>query len=510
MHILIMPTCQCGETAAEEEGNRSPENGKRPSEVHTENQRRTTMTSLDPLDFKIPSLGPRKIASPYKASRYTTDDQRTLYHTSIDGDSETAAPNSEAMLGFERAGPRKRIYFDSSKMRCGIVTCGGLCPGLNDVIRAIVMQLHYCYNVKTVYGFQYGFEGLIPRCGHESMMLTPDSVTKIHLQGGTILGSSRGPQSAEEMVDALERLNIQSLICIGGDGTFRGALTICEEIAKRNLKIGIIAVPKTIDNDILFTSRTFGFETSYSVACEAILGAHVEASGAYNGIGLIKLMGRHAGFIATHATLASREANYVLVPEIDFELGGEKGFLPHLYRRLEKKHHAVVVVAEGAGQHLMEDTSNANKETDQSGNARFSDIGVFLKDKISKYLKLMDMQFTLKYIDPSYLIRSSPATPNDALFAGILGQMAAHAAMAGKTSMFVGFWNDHFTHVPLSAAVSGGKRLDPNGNFWQRVIECTGQPRTMMNGLEADEDVEAEPFSKESETPANKEQPCAV
>lgn len=443
------------------------------------------------LDFTVQELGPRRVESPYTVRRYVDDRERTVYDTIVPAvDAAGKAEARSEPLGFELAGPRQQIYFDPTKTRCGIVTCGGLCPGLNDVVRAISLQLRYCYGVKMVYGFRYGFEGLIPRYGHEVVMLDPDSVSHIHQYGGTILASSRGPQDPGEMVDALERLNIQVLFCIGGDGTFRGALAINEEIQRRGLKIGVVAVPKTIDNDVPFTARTFGFETAYAIAAEAIKGAHVEATGAYNGVGLLKLMGRHAGFIAAHAALANRDANFVLLPEVDFELGGGNGFLAHLYRRLRARHHAVVVVAEGAGQHLFEEEDSSG--SDPSGNARFKDIGILLRERISEYLRLMDLPFTLKYIDPSYLIRSAPAAPGDSLFAGILGQMAAHAAMAGKTSVFVGYWNNQFTHVPIAAAVSSTKRLDPYGNFWQSVVECTGQPRSMVNDGESCSDVEDE------------------
>jgi len=448
-------------------------------------------------DFSVQTLGPRKVASPYKTRCYVSDDKRTLYKTTVHtGDGAGPPDRCGEPLGFELAGPRERIYFDSTKTRCGIVTCGGLCPGLNDVVRAIALGLHYCYGVRIIYGFRYGFAGLVPRCGHEAIMLDPKTVSSIHQHGGSILASSRGHQDPEEMVDALERLNIQVLFCIGGDGTFRGALGLCREIEKRNLKIGIVAVPKTIDNDIHFTTRTFGFETAYSIAAEAIRGAHVEATGAPNGIGLVKLMGRHAGFIAAHAVLANRDANFVLIPEVDFELGGANGLLTHLFRRLKSRGHAVIVVAEGAAQHLFDDDSAASSATDPSGNKKLRDIGALLRDRISEYFKLMEVPLSLKYIDPSYLIRSAPATASDALFAGILGQMATHAAMAGKTAMAVGYWNNQFTHIPIAAA-SGAKGLDPNGNFWQSVVECTGQPRSMINGTEATDDA-VEPLLEDS------------
>ncbi len=440
------------------------------------------MSDPDSYDFTIQDLGPRRVVSPYKARRYVTDEERTLFQTTVRY-SDASSPQNGIIPspGFELAGPREKTYFDPAKTRCGIVTCGGLCPGLNDVIRAIVLQLYHHYGVRLIYGFRYGFEGLVPRYGHDVLMFDPKSVSHIHQRGGSILASSRGAQSREEMVDALERLNIQVLFCIGGDGTFRGGLDLTREIRDRNLKISVIAVPKTIDNDISFTARTFGFETAYSVAADAIRGAHVEATGAANGIGLVKLMGRHAGFIAAHAALANGDVNFVLVPEVDFELGGANGFLTHLYRRLQTRGHAVIVVAEGAGQNLFDETSEESSGTDPSGNVRLEDIGVLLRDRIDEYLSLMGASFTLKYIDPSYLIRSAPATASDSLFAGILGQMAVHAAMAGKTSLFVGYWNNKFTHVPIAAAVSKPKRLDPEGNFWQSVVECTGQPQRMVN-----------------------------
>ncbi len=437
-------------------------------------------------DFSVARLGPRKVASPYRASSFVTDDELILHHTRVQCATAEATSENSRADAFELAGPREHIYFDPPKTRCGIVTCGGLCPGLNNVIRSIVLQLHYSYGVRLIHGFRYGFEGLVPRFGHQTLELNPASVAHIHEQGGSVLASSRGPQDPEEMVDALERMNIQVLFCIGGDGTFRGAMAICEEIKRRKLNISVIAVPKTIDNDIPFTARTFGFETAYSIAADAIRGAHVEALGTPNGIGLVKLMGRHAGFIAAHAVLANRDANFVLVPEVEFDLVGANGFLTHLLRRLQARGHAVVVVAEGAAQNLFD----RSDETDASGNARLHDIGLLLKERISEYLKLMKIPFSLKYIDPSYLIRSAPATASDALFAGTLGQMAAHAAMAGKTGMFVGYWNDQFTHVPLAAAVTASKQLDPTGNFWQSVLESTGQPRCMRNGSDCEHDID--------------------
>jgi 6-phosphofructokinase 1 len=334
------------------------------------------------------------------------------------------------------------------------------------------LSLFYHYGVRTVFGFRYGFEGLTYKHGHAPLELTAKVVEDIHQQGGTILGSSRGPQDVSEMVDTLERMNVGILFAIGGDGTLRGAQAIAEEIRQRNLKIGVIGIPKTIDNDISFVQRSFGFVTAVSEATTAIYAAHAEAEGARNGIGLVKLMGRHAGFIAAHATLANSDVNFCLVPEVSFSL---EGFLTALSARLQARQHAVVVAAEGAGQDLMETPG----ERDASGNIRLGDIGLFLKEQINDYFTKSNTDVSLKYIDPSYTIRSMPAIPADSAFCLMLGHNAVHAGMAGRTNMLVGYWKEELTHVPISVAVSKRKQIDPMDKLWTGVLSSTGQPREM-------------------------------
>ena len=253
-------------------------------------------------------------------------------------------------LCFELAGPREKIFFDPSKLRCCLVTCGGLCPGLNDIIRSIVFELHYGYGVKNIYGIRYGLEGFIPKYGHELINLTPESVSNINKRGGSVLGSSRGPQDIEEIVDCLDRMNIGILFMIGGDGTLMAATRLFDAIFERNLKISVVGVPKTIDYDIYLVSRSFGFDTAVDVATQAIMAAHNEAEGYPHGIGLIKLMGRHSGFIAATAVLAQQDVNFVLTPEVDFDLEGPNGLLSAIERRLADRGHTVIVAAEGAGQ----------------------------------------------------------------------------------------------------------------------------------------------------------------
>ncbi len=427
----------------------------------------------DSLDFTIQRLGESKVDSPLKGIRFTEESSRISYYTNVD-DLRRLAGEGKEFPSFEMAGPRKMIFHDPSRLACGIVTCGGLCPGLNDVIRSIVMSLYYHYGVRNVVGFRYGYEGLIRPMRHEPMLLTPDSVSRINEMGGSILGSSRGPQDPGAMVDTLQELGIGILFTIGGDGTLKGARRIAEGALRRDLRIGVIGIPKTIDNDIAYVQTTFGFETAVSEARRATYAANSEAEAAHNGIGLVKLMGRDSGFIASFTVLVDSQVNFCLIPEVPFSLAK---FLSALTDRLKRRGHALIVVAEGAGQDLLPSSA----EHDASGNIKFGDVGIFLRDAIKQHFERYKIEATIKYIDPSYTIRSVPANPHDSAFCLLLGQSAVHAGMAGRTNMVVGFWNHQFTHVPISLATSGRKKVDPNGPLWSAVLASTGQPADMLS-----------------------------
>ena len=373
---------------------------------------------------------------------------------------------------FEKAGPRQKIFFDPRKTRAAIVTCGGLCPGLNNVIRSAFLELHHNYGAREVLGIRHGFQGLTFKA-EPPLVLTPEGVDHIHRDGGTILSSSRGQQEIGEMVDFLVQRGIDILLCVGGDGTQKGSHAIAEEIARRRLPISVVGVPKTIDNDIQFVRQTFGYYTAIESARAILDGAHNESKGAPNGIGLVKLMGRDSGFIAAGAAVASQEVNFVLVPEVPLRLDGPKGFLAALHRRMVERHHAVIVVAEGAGQDLL----GQENGTDKSGNRKKADIGVFLRDRISAYFKEKGTEANLKYIDPSYIIRSVPANSQDARLCDGYARNAVHAAMAGKTDLIIGDWYSVFVHVPIPAAVAGRKKVDPESDLWHAVISATGQPQ---------------------------------
>ncbi len=437
----------------------------------------------------IDNLGPAKINSPLLGftahgpaeatpwDSFTDDESRVLVDVSTKVLAQILAEGREPD-SFEEAGARRNIYFDPSKVRAAILTAGGLCPGLNDVIRALVMTLYYRYGVRNISGVKYGYQGLSPAYGHELVPLDARAVSHIHEFGGTVLGSSRGGMASEDMVDSLERLNINVLFCIGGDGTLKGAHAIAEEVKKRGLKLAVVGIPKTIDNDIGLVARSFGFETAVAIASTVIRSAHTEAVGAPYGVGLVKLMGRDSGFIAATAALAQSDANYVLIPEIDFDLEGPGGLLAHLEKRLDNRGHAVIVVAEGAGQKFFQ---NADQTKDASGNILHKDIGTYLAEAIKTYFKERKKELNLKYIDPSYIIRSAPANASDQVYCSFLGQKAVHAAMAGKTDLLIGLWNDHFVHVPIALAIRQRKKIDPHGVLWSSVLEGTGQPSLANN-----------------------------
>lgn len=436
--------------------------------------------SIHAHDLVVKTLGPCQVDSPLApllAQRPSTLDtvaegDRVLFDDTV---AMALARHCQPgdLPGFEPAGPRKKIYFEPVKTRAGIVTCGGLCPGFNNVIRGLVMELYHRYGVRKIYGFRDGFEGFVARHGHDVLELTPEMVSPIHQHGGTFLGTSRGEQDSGEIVDCLQRMKINILFLIGGDGTIRGGLEIVRIIEGRGAKIAVVGVPKTIDNDILFIDHSFGFQSACSEATHAIRAAHVEARSAPNGIGLVKLMGRHSGFITCYASLAQSDANFVLIPEVPFKLEGERGLLALLRERLVRRGHAVIVVAEGAGQELVQ---AGEPQYDKSGNIKLGDIGAFLKKQITEFFKEQRIDINLKYIDPSYMIRSVPAHAFDSVYCTRLAHNAVHAAMSGRTEMLIGRWHGRFVHIPMPLSILRRNQIDPHGDLWLSVLESTGQP----------------------------------
>ena len=440
---------------------------------------------METHDFTIDTLGEAKIPTPVKMSDvngdgfadYVSDDDRILYSidTVKDENGNWIPKNSDTV---ELAGPRKLIYFNPAHVHAAICTCGGICPGLNNVIRAIVRCLWYRYGVRRITGIKFGYQGLLPTSMEPPIILNPDVVDEIQEKGGTILGSARGGGNrVGDIVDTLERMNVNIFFTIGGDGTLKGAQAIADEITRRGLKISVVGVPKTIDNDLAYIQTSFGFDTAVSMAVGVVRCAHVEAKNAINGIGLVKVMGRESGFIAAHTSLAQSDVNFCLIPESPFDLYGENGLLKKLEKRIHDRGHAVILVAEGAGQELLPKTG----QTDASGNVRYNDIGLFLKTEIEKYFKEQNTVVNVKYIDPSYIIRSAPADSFDSIYCARLGANAVHAAMAGKTGVLTSMLNDRFINLPIRLAVSSRSKVNPESALWRDVLENTRQPVSMKN-----------------------------
>jgi 6-phosphofructokinase 1 len=406
-----------------------------------------------------PTLGQPRFES--KRSHTINDDVRVPERIEIGAD-----PG----LQFEVAGPRAKLFFDAKKTRAGIVTCGGLCPGINNVIRSIFLELYYGYGVRDVLGFRGGYSGLDPKCGGEPATITPEFVDGIHQKGGTILGSSRGPVDIARAVDNLIAREVNILFTVGGDGTQRGANDLYQEARRRGHALSVVGVPKTIDNDVGFVSRTFGFFSAVEEAARVLDCAHTEARSVPGGIGLVKLMGRHAGFVTAGAVVASQDVNFALIPEVPFKL---ERFLAGLKQRMLKKSHAVIAVAEGVGQDLLKTDTTAR---DASGNVKLKDIGLFLREKIESFFKAEKIPVVIRYFDPSYQVRSRPANGEDALLCDLFARHAVHAAMAGKTGIVIGFLHERFIHVPIELLATHTKRLDPASGWWRSVLAATGQP----------------------------------
>jgi 6-phosphofructokinase 1 len=433
--------------------------------------------SIGARDLAVRRLGEPRVASPMarllrgraSSPHYVSESDRVLLDDTVNMAVARGVP-AGGLPSLEPGGPRELIFFDPAGLRVGIVTCGGLCPGLNNVIRGLVLELAENYGVTDILGFRNGYQGLVRGC--EPLVLTPALVADIHNRGGTILGTSRGGQDTGEIVATLERLGVSVLFVLGGDGTLRGAEEIADAAAARGAALAVIGVPKTIDNDIPYIDHSFGFQTAFARAADSIRAAHTEASSTPNGVSLVKLMGRHSGFIACYAALANHDADCVLIPEVPVRLDGAAGFLAFVRRRVQRHGHAVIVVAEGAGQDLT--VSDGGR--DASGNLRLADIGPLLRERIRADFAAAGTDLSLRYVDPGYAIRSVPANAYDAVFCLRLAQAAVHAAMAGRTAMVVGRWHGRFVHLPIALATGSRNQVDPDGDLWMSVLEATGQP----------------------------------
>ena len=431
------------------------------------------LNNPDGFNFGIEQLGEARYDNPSSKEVFVADGERIIFSSQLKN-LKRQLETCEDLPAFEKAGARRKIFHNPAKTKAAIITCGGLCPGLNNVIKGLVNVLEQDYGVNEIFGIRYGYKGLTEASAHEPINLNSSVVDQIHKQGGTILGSSRGNQDPEKMVDTLQSKGINLLFCIGGDGTLKGARAIAESATNRKADISVVGVPKTIDNDLGFVEKTFGFETSVQVASEIITSAHHEAEGAEHGIGIVKLMGRDSGFITATASLANSVVDVCLIPETPFNISGSDGICNDLEKKLQRNNHAVIVVAEGAGQDLFQ---NKEKKQDASGNILKDDIGELLKKEITKYFKDKNIPISIKYLDPSYHIRSVAANASDAVLCHLLAEYAVHAGMSGKTNLVIGYWNNFFTHVPIELATKERRMVDLDGALWRGVVSATSQDR---------------------------------
>ena len=425
------------------------------------------------FNFEVEQLGEPQHTNPSSKEVFVEEGERIIFSSQLKN-LKRQLETCDKLPAFEKAGARRKIFHNPATTKAAIITCGGLCPGLNNVIKGLVNVLEQDYGVDEILGIRYGYKGLTESSQHKPIKLNSSIVDQIHKQGGTILGSSRGNQDPDKMVETLQAKGINLLFCIGGDGTLKGARAIAEAATKRDAKISVVGVPKTIDNDLGFVEKTFGFETSVQVAAEIITSAHHEAEGAENGIGIVKLMGRDSGFITATASLANSVVDVCLIPETPFEISGPEGICNDLEEKLERNHHAVIVVAEGAGQELFQ---NSETRQDASGNILKDDIGELLRQEITSHFKGKGIPISIKYLDPSYHIRSVAANASDAVFCHLLAEYAVHAGMSGKTNVVIGYWNNFFTHVPIKLATKERRMVELDSALWRGVVSATRQDK---------------------------------
>jgi len=298
-------------------------------------------------------------------------------------------PPPTRLLSYLRAGPRKTTYHDPHQSCAAIVTCGGLCPGMNDVICSLTNTLKVTYQVPRVLGIRGGWWGFHKQENLPPMELDAAKVDGVQHVGGTMLGSSRGGFDADKVLQACVAWQVNLLFVIGGDGTHRGALAVADLAQALKIPMSVVGIPKTIDNDIGIIDRSFGFESAVAEAKVAIKSAKVEASCAPNGIGVVKLMGRDSGYIAAHSTISSHgDVDLLLIPElkIDFDVDSSTNIFNHLHNTLLNKGHAVVVLSEGAGaEHLLQETTRNSKTSADGTQPKLPPIGIYMKKRIQDY-----------------------------------------------------------------------------------------------------------------------------
>ncbi len=325
-------------------------------------------------------------------------------------------------------------------LRVGVLTGGGDCPGLNAVIRAVTKSLIVQYGAEVV-GFEDGFEGLV----EERMRpLTYKDVSGILTRGGTILGTSnkanpfqyfkRGSADVSaQVVKMCRTIGIDSLIAIGGDGT----MSIAHQFQEAGLNV--VGVPKTIDNDLVGTNRTFGFDTAVSIATEAIDRLHTTAQ-SHNRVMIIETMGRYAGWIALYAGVAGG-ADIILIPELEYDL--DEVIRVCQERESSGQSFTIIAIAEGArakgGQMKVSEVID-----DSPDPVRLGGISKVLEQQLERRIRSEVRTSILGHIQ-----RGGTPTAYDRNLATVYGSYAASMVADGQYGRMVALQRSRLTSVPL-------------------------------------------------------------
>lgn len=405
---------------------------------------------------------------------FLNPDELVMGHIILN-DSKAGSRRQEIANGCVRANACEKIWWDPADVRAAIVTCGGLCPGLNSIIREVTMCLWHQYGVRHITGIQFGYNGLSNPELYAPKHLGPKAVREIHMKGGSVLKAGRGGLEAERICDNLEKMGVNMLFVVGGDGTQAAGNLLYEEARRRNLQLSIVGVPKSIDNDILFFDKTFGFDTAVSAACNVIRNGWVEATSCEKGVGIVKLMGRDAGFVCMDAALSSTIVDLCLIPEVSVKM---EDIMDHIDETLQRKNFMVIAVAEGAGQEHV-----ATGKVDATGHTIYGDIGTHLRDSVNKHLKPSGGRCF--YIDPSYIIRSVPIDPNDHVYCSRLARDAVHSAMRGYTGVVVGPIHNVICMIPMQLIASGKRHVPTKSSNWQACVQVCNMPKALSGLQEA-------------------------
>lgn len=326
----------------------------------------------------------------------------------------------------------------------GILTGGGDCPGLNPVIRAVVRRA-INFNIEVI-GIKNGWAGLIVA---DTQVLTLESISGILPKGGTILGTSRtnpykNAGDVKKVVENYKKLGLEALVAVGGEDTLGVANKLCKE------GLNIVGIPKTIDNDLNATDYTFGFDTAVNIATECIDRLHTTAE-SHHRIMVVEVMGRHAGWIATHAGMAGG-ADIILIPELPIDIGEVCEYIKKRHER--GKTFSIAVVAEGA-KFKAGDTVVQEEKLDAFGHVRLGGIGSTLAEEIEKRTGYETRVTVLGHIQ-----RGGSPTAFDRVLATRFGVKAVDLAMENKFGQMVSLKGNEIVYVPLEEAVNQLKTVD--------------------------------------------------